>query len=154
MHIHENFCIFIQISLNFVSKGSVDNKPALIQVMSWCRTGDKPLHEPMLTQFTDAYICGTRSDGLISLTANCDNIDRQTWDEEFTGLAWWLIGTINNVRYLWRPNHDPSICPLITICGIVQRKEYRFPQSALVSGFGSLLNNVRCCYQNSIVWGQ
>ena len=26
-------------------------------MMAWCRTGDKPLSEPMLTQCTDIYIC-------------------------------------------------------------------------------------------------
>ena len=58
-------CIFlnrndrIQILLKFVLKSPID-KPALLQVMAWCRTGDKPLPEPMVTQFTDAYIWGTR----------------------------------------------------------------------------------------------
>ena len=34
----------------------MDNKPALVQVMAWRRTGDKPLPELMLIQFTDAYM--------------------------------------------------------------------------------------------------
>ena len=34
----------------------IDNKPELVQVMAWRRTGDKPLPETMLTQFTDAYM--------------------------------------------------------------------------------------------------
>ena len=38
------------------AKGLIDNKPALVEVMTWCRTGDKPLTEPMLTQFADAYM--------------------------------------------------------------------------------------------------
>ena len=33
-----------------------DNKSALVQVIAWRREGDKPLREPMLTQFIDAYI--------------------------------------------------------------------------------------------------
>ena len=33
----------------------LDNKPALVKVMAWCQTGDKPLPEPMLTQITDSY---------------------------------------------------------------------------------------------------
>ena len=52
----ENPRISIKISLKFVPKGPIDNKSALVQVMAWCRTGDKPLPEPMLTQFTDAYM--------------------------------------------------------------------------------------------------
>ena len=52
----ENDRILIQISLKFVPKSPIDNKPALVQVMAWRRTGDKPLTGPMLTQFTDAYM--------------------------------------------------------------------------------------------------
>ena len=56
---NEKFCILIRISLslNFGSKGPIDNKSALIWVMAWCRTGAKPLPKPMLTQFNDAYMC-------------------------------------------------------------------------------------------------
>ena len=49
---NEKFCILIRIS-QFCS---YDNKPAFIQVMAWRRTGDKPLPEAILTQFTDAYM--------------------------------------------------------------------------------------------------
>ena len=41
--LNENGRIFIQISLKFVSKSPIDNNPALVQVMAWCRTGNKPL---------------------------------------------------------------------------------------------------------------
>ena len=41
------------MSLKFVPKGPIDNNPALVQLMR--RIGDKPLAEPMLTRFTDAY---------------------------------------------------------------------------------------------------
>ena len=53
---NENLCILIIISLKFVPKGPIDNKPALVQVMAWRQTGDKPLPEPMLTQFTDVHM--------------------------------------------------------------------------------------------------
>ena len=45
----------MQISLKFVPYGPLNNKSALVQVMDWCRIDDKPLPEPMLTQFTDIY---------------------------------------------------------------------------------------------------
>ena len=54
--LNEKVRISIKISLKFVPKGPIDNKSALVQVMAWHRTGDKPLPEPMLTQFTDAYM--------------------------------------------------------------------------------------------------
>ena len=45
-----------QISLNFVPKGPIDDKSALVQVMVWYLTGAKPLPEPMMSQFIDAYM--------------------------------------------------------------------------------------------------
>ena len=50
---NEKFSILILISLNFAPKDPIDNKSALVQVMAWCQTGNKPLSEPMLTQFTE-----------------------------------------------------------------------------------------------------
>ena len=46
----------IRISLNLFPRSSIDSKLAVVQVMAWCRIGGKPLSEPMLTQFTDAYM--------------------------------------------------------------------------------------------------
>ena len=54
--LNEKDKIPIQISLKLVPRGPIDNKPALVQVMVCRRTGDKPLPEPMMVQFTDAYM--------------------------------------------------------------------------------------------------
>ena len=54
--LNENDTILIQISLKYVPMSPIDNKSALVQVMAWRRTGDKPLPEPMMTQITDAYM--------------------------------------------------------------------------------------------------
>ena len=54
--INEKFCILIQISLKFVLKSPIDDKSGLVQVMAWHLTGDKSLLEPILFQFTDAYM--------------------------------------------------------------------------------------------------
>ena len=57
--VNEKFCILgVKISLKFVPRGPIDNNQAqaLAQIMAWCRIGDKPLPEPMLTWFTDAYM--------------------------------------------------------------------------------------------------
>ena len=45
-----------EFSRKFVPKAQIDNKSALVQVMAWRRTSDGLLPEPMLTEFTDAYI--------------------------------------------------------------------------------------------------
>ena len=54
--LNENIRISNQISLKFVPYGPNDNTSALVQVMAWRRTGDKPLPEAMMTQFSDAYM--------------------------------------------------------------------------------------------------
>ena len=46
----------IRISLKFVPRSPIDNKPALVQETAWRRTGDKPLPELMLIRFTVAYM--------------------------------------------------------------------------------------------------
>ena len=48
--LNENAWIHIKISLKFVPKGSINNIPALVQIMVWRRPGDKPLSEPMLVR--------------------------------------------------------------------------------------------------------
>ena len=44
----KNVRISIEISLKFVPKGPINNIPALVQIMAWRRSGDKPLSEPMM----------------------------------------------------------------------------------------------------------
>ena len=51
--LNENVSISILISLKFVPNGLIDNTAALVWVMTWRWTGDKPLPEPMLTHFTE-----------------------------------------------------------------------------------------------------
>ena len=54
--LNENDRIPNQISLKYVPRSSIHNKPSLVQVMAWHRTGDKPLPEPMMTKFIEAYM--------------------------------------------------------------------------------------------------
>ena len=54
--VNEKFCILIEISLKFVPKGPTDNNLEFVQIMAWRRISDKPLSEPMLSQFIDAYV--------------------------------------------------------------------------------------------------
>ena len=50
------FNISIQIWLKFVPNGPINNITALVQIMAGRLSGDKPLSEPVPTQFTDAYM--------------------------------------------------------------------------------------------------
>ena len=45
--LNENNKFPIQISLKFVPRSPIDTKPALAQVMTWHRIGDKSLPEPI-----------------------------------------------------------------------------------------------------------
>ena len=57
--LNETIIISIKISLKFVSKGPIDNIPALVQIMAWRRLGDKPLSEPMAISLL-THICVTQ----------------------------------------------------------------------------------------------
>ena len=57
--LNENLWIPIEISLKFVPRGSINNIPALVQIMAWRRSGDKPLSEPMMVSLP-THICVTR----------------------------------------------------------------------------------------------
>ena len=54
--LNESDKILIWISLKFIPRSPIDNKPDLVQVMAWRRTGDKALSEPVMAQFTHAYL--------------------------------------------------------------------------------------------------
>ena len=56
---NENVWILIKISLKFVPKGPINDIPALVQIMAWRRSGNKPLSEPMLFSLP-THICVTR----------------------------------------------------------------------------------------------
>ena len=56
MYFHEQKALYFGSNFTEVYKGPIDNKSVLVQVMAWHRTGDKPLPEAMLAEFTDAYM--------------------------------------------------------------------------------------------------
>ena len=55
----ENVWIATKISLSIVRKGSINNIVSLVQIMTWRRSGDKPLSEPMIISLL-THICTTR----------------------------------------------------------------------------------------------
>ena len=54
-----NVWISITISQNSVRKFPINNTPALVQIMAWSRSGDKPLSEPMMVDSL-THVCVTR----------------------------------------------------------------------------------------------
>ena len=61
--LNENVWISIKMSRRFVPKCPIGSGPALVHIMAWRRTGDKPLSEPMMAKFTDAYMRQSASMG-------------------------------------------------------------------------------------------
>ena len=53
---NEKLCILFKFHSKFGPKSPIDNKSTLVQIMAFCLFGTKTLSEPMLTQFTDAYM--------------------------------------------------------------------------------------------------
>ena len=51
-----NIWISIKISLKFVPKVPIKNILPLVQIMAWHQLGTKPLSEPMMAYFADAYM--------------------------------------------------------------------------------------------------
>ena len=59
--LNENVWISIKISLKFVPKGLINSIPALVLIMAWRRSGDKPLSEPMIDSLpTHIYVTRPR----------------------------------------------------------------------------------------------
>ena len=48
--LNKNECISIKISLKFVSRGSINNIPALVRIMARRRPGDEPLSDPIMVR--------------------------------------------------------------------------------------------------------
>ena len=64
--LNENVWIPIKISLKFIPKGPINNIAALVQIMAWRRSGDKPLSEPMMVNLP-THICVTRPQWFFSI---------------------------------------------------------------------------------------
>ena len=64
--LNENAWISLKISLKFVLQVRINNIPALVKTMAWCRPGDKALSEPMMVSWL-AHINVTRPQRVNSL---------------------------------------------------------------------------------------
>ena len=78
-----NVWISTKISLKFVPKGPINNIPALLQIMSWRRQGDKPLSETMMVSLL-MHICVTRPHWVNAINAIINHASE--WVIKFNGL--------------------------------------------------------------------
>ena len=66
--LNENIWLSIKISLNFILQGTINNIPALVQIMAWRLPGDKPLFKPMMVILLTP-ICITRPQWVKHITS-------------------------------------------------------------------------------------
>ena len=57
--LNENVWLSLKNSLKFIPQVSINNIPALVQIMAWRRSCDKPLSEPMIVILL-THVCVTR----------------------------------------------------------------------------------------------
>ena len=101
-------CIFLdkdmwfplKISLMFVTRGLINNIPALVQAMAWWRPGDKPLSEPMMVSLP-THICVTRPQ----------------WVKQFSNKDSWINNNIVKLIIRWACKQHrqlSNVCPVST----------------------------------------
>ena len=58
MHFLKWECLTLSIKIppKFVPKDPIESIPALVHIMTWRRTGDEPLSEPIMAYVADAYM--------------------------------------------------------------------------------------------------
>ena len=82
-------CLNFEIkSPNFLPKGPIGTKPSLVQVMVWRRIGDKPLHELMMTMFSDACMRHLASMSDRNSILELTNSRGITWFPQWQFLFW------------------------------------------------------------------
>ena len=88
---NENVWIPIKFSLKFIPKGPINNIPALVQIMAWCRSGDKPLSELMMVRLLK-HICVIRPQWVKMIRSCITSSHTPTRPlVPWTGSAWFQI---------------------------------------------------------------
>ena len=107
---NENCCILIKFSLKYVNKGPIDNNTALVQIMAWRRSGDKPLSETMMISLP-THICVIRPQWVNAFPSSA------AYMRQWTRSAWFQIMARRLFRrqsIIWTKTDVLSIGPLGT----------------------------------------
>ena len=93
MHfLDRNVCILMGILLKVVSESPTAIKSASVQVMTWYRTGDKPLPEPMVVKMPGTIWRHNEWKGTVSLWLN-------NHTKKMTLAFWFLLSEIFEILY-------------------------------------------------------
>ena len=111
--LNENARISLKKSLKFVRKVRINNILALVQIMAWRRSGDKPLSEPMMVNLL-MHICVTRPQWVNKNIAHDDLIKWKHFPPYrpfLWGIHWsplnsphkgqWCVALIFSLIYTW-----------------------------------------------------
>ena len=110
---NENVWIPIKSSLKFVPKGPINNIPALVQIKSWRRPGDKPLCELTVVSLP-THICVARPQWVkfksheISIFHNIRTIDH--YQNHNNNKAQTLSCTVCSPKWHWTYGNLPNTC--------------------------------------------
>ena len=109
--LNQNARISIKISLRFVPKGPINNNSALVQIVAWRRSGDKPLSEPRMVSLL-THICVTRPQWvkrifhqILIVMVKSSVIWKQILTDRLRdGLAWneWMEGGMDGKTDRWK----------------------------------------------------
>ena len=92
----------VEISLKYIPKGAINNIPALVQIMAWRRSGDKPLSEPMMVDLP-THICVTRPQWPPKVLLLCRSwgacVPRRS--QRLCQLEFWLLVGTTMLDRLW-----------------------------------------------------
>ena len=89
-------------------------KSALLQIMAWRKTGDKPLSEPMMVEFPDAYMRHSMS----KLTKMSHpwawwclivGVHPQWWDVESACVQCWLSIVMTTRQWMQGPDNNVNL---------------------------------------------
>ena len=86
--VNENVRISIEFSLKFVPKGPINNIPALVQIMAWRRSGDKPLSEPKMVSLP-THICVTRPQWVNCVIKIIWALSLYIFHPFYARMSWW-----------------------------------------------------------------
>ena len=98
---NETVWISIKFSLKFVPKGLINNIPALVRIMAWRRSGDKPLRELMVVRLL-TQICVAQPQWVV-IDVIIFRISKRCWDDENELPVF--------ARLLWQNWHEPTFTP-------------------------------------------
>ena len=95
--LNENEWISLRISLKFVPKVRINNIPSLVQIMAWCRPGDKQLSEPIVVILL-THICVTRTQWYNTVIITSMAVTELT---KFISRPSFRGNSAGDVKYVW-----------------------------------------------------